>query len=302
MYNQTAFKLLQESMGAFAPFYQQKMRKAIEEEELPNQWFTLNLVRGAEPEPFTLERLHEILPYTKSSQFAENLEELKRQKWLKSTVEGAYRISDKGRRKIERVYKVAHEAIGAVEVLPASELETLSALLQRVVEATLSADEPKDKWALRYSRWSDPGHNAPLSVKVDQYLTDLIRFRDDAHIAAWKLCDVSPQAWEALTFLWRDDAHTAEELAENLPFRGYSAEEYQAALCELAEHGWAEQTLDGFKITEQGERLRQGAENETDRLYFGPWDCLRASERDRLLDLLSRLCERLKHMVVVPES
>jgi DNA-binding MarR family transcriptional regulator len=302
MDSQKIFELLQESMGAFAPFYQQEMRQAIEDQGLPNQWFALNLAHGAEPEPFTVERLHGMTPYTKYSQFADNLAELKRQKWLLPTGDGAYRISAKGRRAIEIVFETAQKAIGAVDVLSASELETLCGLLQSLVEASLSAEEPTDKWALKYSRWTDPGQKTAPAVKIDQYLTDLIRFRDDAHIAAWKPLNVSPQAWEALTYLWRNEAHTAEELAEKLVFRGFSAKEYQKALCELAERGWAEQTLDGFRITEGGERLRQKTEEETDRIYFCPWESLRESEIEQLLDLISRLRDRLKIMAAVPEG
>jgi DNA-binding MarR family transcriptional regulator len=302
MYTQETFDILQEAMGVFAPFYQQEMRKAIEEQGLPNQWFILNLARGLKPEPLTIDRLHELFPYTKSNQLANQLKDLKRQKWLKVVREGEYRISNKGRSAIEKVYNVAQEAIGAVEGLPADELKMLSGLLERLIESTLSAEEPAKKQALQISRWTDPGRNAPLAVKVDQYLTDLVRFRDDAHIAAWKPYDISPQAWEALTFIWRGEAQTAEELVEKLSSRGWTTKEYQQALLELAEYGWVEQTLDGFRITEQGKRIRQEAEAETDRLFFGPWNCLREIEASELLDLLSRTSEHLKYLPAVPEG
>ncbi|MBU0704896.1 MAG: hypothetical protein KKC18_13635 [Chloroflexi bacterium] len=142
----------------------------------------------------------------------------------------------------------------------------------------------------------DPGAGASGSVKTDQYLTDLIRYRDDAHIAAWKPYDVSGHAWEALTFIWRGEASTAEELVEKLPFRGHSAEVYAKVLVDLASRGWVEETPDGYRITEEGRGLRQQAEDATDRYFFAPWACLEDAEIVQLHDLLTRLRSNLREM------
>ncbi len=285
--------LVQETMQALTPFYQAQMRQAIQDAELPDNWFGLNLARGSAPAPFSVDRYHALFPYTARKQFADDLDRLAELELLERVGEGAYRITDVGREAVEAVFEAAHLGMGAVEPLPADDMDRLNGLLQRVVTAALRADEPAEKWALIYSRWPDPGEDAPATVRVDQYLTDLMRYRDDAHIAAWKPYDVSGPAWEAFTLVWRGEASTAEELAEALPYRGYTADEYDLALQALADRGWVERTADGAGVTETGDQLRQEAEEATDRYYFAPWDCLSAAEVDQLQVLLTRLKEAL---------
>jgi hypothetical protein len=140
------------------------------------------------------------------------------------------------------VFGAAHACLADVQPLPEEALRQINALLSHLVAATLAAPEPQEKWAIVYSRWTDPGAGTPGavmpgSVLTGQYLTDLLRFRDDAHVAAWKPYGISGHAWEALTFLWRDQAHTAKALAEQLPFRGHSSETYAQALAGLADRG-----------------------------------------------------------------
>jgi ribosomal protein S19E (S16A) len=285
-----------------APFYQQKMREAMEKVKLPNHWFVLSLARGAEPEPLSSQRYHQLIPYAKDTYLDEHLDQLKHQKWLKKVGSGEYLLSNKGKKAIEEVYRAAHSALGVIQLSPAEEISDLNNLLWRIVESVFVAKEPVDKWSILYSRWSDPGDGAKPLVKTDQYLTDLARFRNDAHIAAWMPFPITAQALETLTLVWRGEAHTAEELAKELDFRGYTAKEYRVALLELAAQGWLEQTLDGFKVTEQGKRLREEIEKETDRIYFIPWSCLESDERERLLGSIGRLHERLRTMEALVSS
>ena len=133
-------------------------------------------------------------------------------------------------------------------------------------------------------------------AKIDQRLDDLHAFRDDVHLAAWQPHGVSGQAWEALTFVWRGDAATAEELAEKLPFRGYSAEEYAAGLTDLVERGWVAGTAEGYRVAEQGQAVRQEAEEMTDRLFYGPWTSLDVGDMAQLNAMLIELRDGLGGM------
>jgi DNA-binding MarR family transcriptional regulator len=290
------WSLAEETMRAFGPFYQQSMREAIQDSGVPDDWFGLSLARGSDPAPFTVERFHALFPYTAQEWFPETLETLAREELLERVGEGAYRLTDLGRETIATIFGAAHRELGAIDPLPVDEVDQLNSLLYRLVQATLEAPEPEEKWAIAYSRWTDPGEGAARSVKTDQYLTDLVRFRDDAHIAAWKPYGVSGHAWEALTFIWRGEASTAEELAEKLPFRRHSVETYAEALAGLVGRGWVEETSDGFRIAEKGQALRQQAEEETDRIFFAPWACLDAAETAQLHDLLTRLRHNLQEM------
>ena len=294
--------LVHETMVAFAPFYRSTMQEAIREWELPDNWFPLSLARGAHPAPLSLERYHAWTPYTARARCAETLEGLAGLEFLERVGPDAYRLTDVGREALDDVFGAAHARLAEVDPLPEEEMGRLNALLSRLVAATLEAPEPREKWSLIYSRWTDPGEGATGSVVTDQYLTDLIRFRDDAHLAAWKSYDINGHAWEALTFLWRDQAHTAEALAEQLPFRGHSPETYAGALDELVDRGWVQKTADGYQITAQGRTVRQQAEDATNHYFFAPWSGLSTSEIDQLGALLTRLRDRLQGMVETDED
>jgi hypothetical protein len=141
-----------------------------------------------------------------------------------------------------------------------------------------------------------PSQEYASLAQIDQCLDYLNAFRDDAHLAAWQPYGVSGHAWEAFTFVWRGDAHTAAELAEKLPRRGHSAPAYAEALSDLAGRGWVEETSDGYayRITEKGRTLRQQAEEATDRYFFAPWTSLNNVEIAQLHTLLTRLRDSLQ--------
>ena len=294
--------LVQEAMQAFAPFYRDAMGSAIEESGVPEQWFALSLARGAHPAPFSVERFHALAPYTARANLAENLEALARLELLERVGAEAYRLTGPGMEAVEAIYDAAHRSISEVSPLPEVEMERLNDLLFRLVQATLEAREPREKWAIAYSRWADPGEGAAGSVLADQYLTDLLRYRDDAHIAAWKPYGVSGHAWEALTFVWRGEAHTAEKLAETLSARGHSAEVYADALTVLVARGWVEETPDGYRATEEGAALRQEAEDATNQHFFAPWASLSTDEVVALRGLLQRLRDSLRALAEGTES
>jgi len=290
--------LAEETMRAFAPFYLEVMQKAIQDSGAPDYWFGLSLARGSDPQPFTVERYHAMFPYTAPDRFTEILEGLARLELLERVGEGAYRLSDLGRKAVENIFEAAHRGLDTIEPLPAGEMDQLNGLLYRLVEATLAAPEPEEKWAIAYSRWTDPGAGASGSVKADQYLTDLLRYRDDAHIAAWKPYDVSGHAWEALTFIWRCEANTAEELVEKLPFRAHSVEDYQAALENLVVRGWLVEEAGTYQLTERGRQIREEAEEATDRHFFVGWAALSEEELAQLQDLLTRTQDSLRASIL----
>jgi len=285
--------LVEEAMRAFEPFYRDVMRKAIEDSGVPDDWFALSLACGCEPAPFTVERFHALSPYTARERQAGVLEKLAGLELLERVEEEAYRLTDPGRETVQTIFGTAHQALGAAEPLPPGEMGELNRLLRRLVEATLEAPEPENKWAIACSRWTDPGEDIPASVLTDQYLTDLIRFRDDAHLAAWKPYGVSGHAWEALTFVWRGEATTAGELVEKLPYRSHTVEEYQEALRDLVARGWIVEESGTCSLTEAGTGVREDAEEATNRLFFAPWACLDGAETARLRELLTRMRDEL---------
>ena len=135
---------------------------------------------------------------------------------------------------------------------------------------------------------------ASALYRILQYLADLNAFRDDCHVAAWRPYGVGGDAWEALTFVWRGEAHAAEELVEKLPFRGYDVADYTGTLEALAAKGWLAAGDDGaYKMTGEGEKVRQEAEDATDRWYYAVWETLGEGEVDEFGGLLRRLRDAL---------
>jgi DNA-binding MarR family transcriptional regulator len=103
------------------------------------------------------------------------------------------------------------------------------------------------------------------------------------------------QIWETLTYVWRGDANTAGELAEELqPYRNYDQAAYAATLDELAQRGWIAQKNGKYVVTDEGQKLRQEIEDATDRCFDVPWDVLTQAETKELEGLMKKLAEAVK--------
>jgi hypothetical protein len=157
--------------------------------------------------------------------------------------------------------------------------------------STSTAPEPREKRYLTASRRLDPGEDAPIVARIDQYLTDLIMFRDDVHPAAWRRYNVNGPTWEIFTLIWNGEAHTLEELSQRLERRRHSPDLIPQSLQDLVARGWIAKENGGYHATDDGIRLRQEAEDETDRLFYAPWGRLSEAETADLRDLLTRLRE-----------
>jgi hypothetical protein len=185
-------------------------------------------------------------------------------------------------------------------VFPTSEGERLTALLGRIVDATYQAPEPPEKWALLH-RFRVATEESSLLAQAREYMMDFFAYRDDAHLSAWKTYGVLGQARNAFTSLWRGDVHSPAQLAEQAAFRGYAAADYEEAIQELLRRGWVEEA-DGagtYRVTRQGQVLRNAVEQQTDGYFFVPWSSLNESETVELRGLLSRLVERLQALPAV---
>jgi DNA-binding MarR family transcriptional regulator len=288
--------LMNETMVAFSPFYQDEMIRAIVDHGVRNVWFPLSLARGAEPDPLSLERMARLNPYTAREHHRDALRTLIELEMLEPIdgVDGdRYRLTDSGRTAVEAIFAAAHRALDRVHFLPPEDTETLAVLLGRVVQASLDAPEPATKPALQHSRWTDPGPGKSAVSRIDQYLTDLSRFRDDVHIAAWRAQPIDAVTVEALTYLWRGESDSPADLADRLSFRGHSQEVYRTAFQGLVSKGWAK-TLDGrYEITEQGARVREEIEEKTEELFFSPWATLLEEELNQVEALLKEVRAKL---------
>jgi len=298
------YALLGEATASLRAFYPH-MGPAIQETGLGNVFGAVLLIRAAEPDALTADEFFYRYPYMARERQSANLQAAVTAGFAVEVAPGAFRLTETGRAGIERVFAAAHDDLAQHTPLPEAELARMAALLQRLVDASLAAPKPGHKRALRHSRWTDPGTDAASLVRIDQYLTDLIAYRDDVHIAAWHGYGTTGEVWETLTMLWRDQAHTAAELAEKLPFRGHAAETYAQALADLVARGWlaADPATPGaFQVTDQGRAKREEGEEATNRLYFASWQVLTDSEREELIALLTQLRDAARAALAAQEA
>jgi hypothetical protein len=288
------YPLSQETLQALDLHYRPAMQQALADAGLEGRlWGVLLYAQGVEPQPLNAARLHAFSPYTTVEVLAERLADAAGQGFL-APAEGGYQLAAAGRGALKGSFAAVYQALATLEPLPADDLRRLADLLLRVVDASLAAPAPAEKQHLLASRRTDPGADVSLAARIDQYLTDLNGFRDDAHLAAWQPYEVGGPAWEALTLIWRGDAETPETLAEKLAGRRLEPTAYAAALRSLAERGWMVEQAGAYRVTEQGRTIRQRAEDETDRLFYEPWGSLNDGEAEELRSLLTRLGARAR--------
>ncbi len=254
----------------------------------------IQLAHGFAPESITPEHVIKRSPYGNPEFVEEQMGKSVERGWLEAVGEGQYAPTAKGQQAAKDLFALADRMFGDIESLPDDDLERISALLGKVVEQALELPEPAERWALSWGSKFDRGPDAPLMVQVRRRLLDLLGFRDDVHIAAWQSCGVSGQEWEAFTYVWRDEAGTAAELAETLPYRNYDEAAYVAALEELVSRGWIAEAEGKYIATEEGKVLRQQAEDATDRYFDAAWGGLSEAEMEEVQDLLERLAEAVK--------
>jgi hypothetical protein len=242
-------------------------------------------------EPITADLYQCRNPYANPTSIQEVLNDAVEAGYLEPVSEGKYKPSQKGTSAIEIVHESFYGYINQLDHFPDDQLKELCSLLAKLVESVSQADLGDRKLCFEVSSGGHiPVEHGTLS-KVDQHLDDLYAFRDDAHIAAWKSTGGDGHIWEVLTFVWNGDANTPEGLVERLPYRQYTAENYRDALDTLAQKGWIEVGTEGYVVTPEGKKIRDEAEEATDRNYFAPWKALNDVELKRLGELLTALKE-----------
>jgi hypothetical protein len=294
MDNTNLWPTTNEALRALGAQYGPAMDKTAKQNGLePAEHSVLLTALMFDPHPVAVWKLRVRGPYTAAGSYDQRLRKAARLGYLRVPHEGEYRLTDLGRQTVRRIVDSAYKALSKVTPMPAAEQDRLAALLRRLVDASVSAPEPPGKWSLDLSRRLDPGDQAHVMIRIDQSLSDLNAYRDDSHLAAWRPNELSGAAWEALTYVWRGEAGTPDELAQKLARRGHTREDYAQALADLSARGLVTQNADRYQVTKRGQALRQKAEDQTDRYFYKPWRVLPAAETDDLCTLLKRLRARL---------
>ncbi len=242
-----------------------------------------------EPDPITVERFRVRAPYASPKLYAERLANAAAGGFLRPVQQDGYMLTEKGSQVIKASLQAIYGCLANWSPLPAEKQARLAGQLWTLVEASQAAPEPPGHWCIAHSRKLDPGRQASEMVKIDQYLSDLAAYRDDAHLASWQDCGVDGPAWDALTCLWRQSPLTLDKIYTSVKRRGWEKTDYAPRLEGLVHKGWVERRGEAFSITSSGREVRQAAESLTDDHFYRPWKCLSDEELEELKELLSSI-------------
>ncbi|MCI0709080.1 MAG: hypothetical protein L0154_02860 [Chloroflexi bacterium] len=298
---QETYRLSQEVSAAYGKLYQPKVTELVAEIGYQDfDWFYSYMAGGIDPEPFTIEATYKITPYARQEdRFYVRSDAATERGFLRKVDDGAYRVTDKGREGVAKFFTEAYAYLTGFELLDEATMQNTVAILKKIVDGIEASDT--GKFFFDISRTSHQ-HASNDAAAIDQYVTDLGRFRDGAHIAAWQSSGLTANQLETLSFVWGGEFTTAEAIHKQRPNRGYSVEEFQQTLDTLVEKGLIEADGSGYKVTAAGKTLRDGIEDKTNDLFFASWAALTGGEVGRLRLQLMRLKDRIEAVTPQPEQ
>jgi len=245
--------------------------------------------------PFTPDSLRAWAPYASPDLVGSRLQDLLDLGCLQAVEDGGYIVTDKGLGLVQEWAERIRAHLTTLTPLAPRELSRLATLLRRVVQAALVAPPPPHKDRLQAGQKIAPSADAAPMAQIDQYLTDLNMLRDDAHVAAWQEHGFEGPSIEALTLLWRGEAHNADGLSTALAERrGYAGPDYTRVVDGLAERGWLDASAPELTLTPEGLAQREQVETTTNRYFSFIWTVLKPVELQDLADLLQRFTQALK--------
>ncbi len=279
------------AMRALEEKYTQAMQEKAAQVRLETLgYFWMLAAESFEPEPVTPALLRVRNPYMAPQAYVERMANAAARGYLRPVGRDGYLLTLKGHTTVHAVVQAAYDCMSGLVPLSPEKLERLADRLSRLVAACSAAADPPGTWCIAHSRKNDPGVNAPVVERIDQYLSDLAAFRDDAHLASWRDLGVDGPAWEALSLLWEQKAPLSlDALFDRLKRHGWEKEDYRLRLEALSGRGWVERQGEEYAITLAGDGVRSNAEAQTDRFFYGPWSCLEDSELAELRSLLDSL-------------
>ncbi len=256
-------------------------------------WNQLITALSYEPEAISTAQLRRRNPYSAPSVSDQRLESLRARGWLEAQPPSEFRLAESGRAQALSILQTLRAYHATIQPLPIEEMDRIEEMLRRMVSAAEGAATPPGTWCLTRARRLSPPDSAAPTTKVDYYLSCLNAFRDDSHLAAWQAYEVSGEAWELFTSIWRAEQKTLDELSTELAFRGQAREVYEAALKQLAAKGWVAETNDGYSPTAAGKALREQVESTTDQFFTEAESALTEPQAQELGALMAKLLDAL---------
>jgi hypothetical protein len=207
-----------------------------------------------------------------------------------------FRVTQKGMELYHFVQKLMRPRWTLPPLQMDTEIQQILGRMKQLVDATFAVSAPPPNWSVVKRR--DCGMPMPDDAHPLEHFEwrvyDLWSYRDDTHLATWQDYGVSPFAWEALSYIWDGRADTAAALAEKLPYREYSSEQWAGFVQELIDRNWVTLAAEKYTLTETGQSIRDEAEKQTDAYFYAPWAQVPEADIADLRTLLTTLQNALQ--------
>ena len=289
----TIWSALMESIEPLSDF---ALDKALAELNLePGDITWLWAIALFEGEPFSTAAYMRIRPYGSARVNEARFVSAVKRNILSVNTQNEYQVTEKGKDLMVKFMRTADAAITHLQPIPIAELQKIADYAERLVEASLAALEPPSHFGMtHYYKNMHPGQDTQLPRLIVHYVGTLSQHRDSSHLASWQDHNLAGYAWSAFTSIWRNEANTFDALHKEMGASVFTREDISEVIHTLKQHGWIEEEADTYRTTAEGGRIRQEAEDVTDRLFFIPWSCLSESELEELFDLAKQLRDGLK--------
>lgn len=234
-------------------------------------------------------------PFTNPEQFEKVFVRLNLKGWIEPMADASFRVTEKSRAAVRHILEAGDAQLMDFQSMPETELKRLELLLKQVVAECRVTPEPPEKWSI-LNRFHVTNEHYPPIIRIREHLMDLFAYRDDSHLSASRPhFNQAGIVWLALGALWNRDAVTARQISEKMTFRGYETSDYEIALQAAVEVGWAEadERSDAFRLSQEGQSLREQAERLTNEYFYTPWSVLIPQELNELFHLLTKLHDEL---------
>lgn len=252
------------------------------------EFFLLLTMPSFHPEPVNAKILQIRGAYTALERYEFLLNSLQSKNLLESAGDQSYTLTAVGLRTIKEIMQPVYAAMSGIQALSVTEMMDLASRLKDFSDACLAAPEPPGTWCIQHARRNSPEAGASMMVRIEQFLTELTAFRDDAHLAAWRSYEISGHAWDVLTLLWVEKSLPLEEINTKLKRRGNTPEQTLTAVSQLNKKGWVILSEEKIaQITPFGIEIRQIAEETTNRYYYIPFKSFSDTDVKQTIDLLT---------------
>jgi hypothetical protein len=181
---------------------------------------------------------------------------------------GRWDLTPAGRDLVKRVRREADSYLASLpSPISADDLARLASLLARVFGAITAGLE--ERWHSHIPRATRmAGDGTQPMVALENAIYGIWQARDDCHMAAWQQAGLDGPTLDTLTRIWRNEASSEKDLASKLTSQRPA--DIAEQLTRLRREGLVS-AGDPPRTTDKGAKMRQGIEDETDRLFFSPW-------------------------------